>query len=150
MYIRIRIWFISNLKTLELNELLLDKDPSNWILMTYHSFKVTRNKIWVYLWVYFDLELELRYLWMHENNVDKSPDNCKYFVIFCCTPLFDKNTKCLLCFCKHCCLIVLWILRIFKCCLFFLKITIFINYHATINVSFILMLPKKLVKHCQL
>jgi len=59
---RDKIWFISNLKnTLKRNELLIVNNLMDLILMNYYKFKVTKNKIWVTLWVNFDLKLKLRF-----------------------------------------------------------------------------------------
>jgi len=60
-----RTWFISNLKTFELDAWLLFKDSRNWNLMIYYKLKVTRDRIWVYWWVDFDLNMEMRCLPMH-------------------------------------------------------------------------------------
>jgi len=56
-----RTWFISNLKTLGLNAWLFVDDARGWALMSYHRFKVTRNRILSILvsWFWHEYGIEM-------------------------------------------------------------------------------------------
>jgi len=39
--------------------------------MSSDSFKVVKDRVWVYLWADFNLNMRLRYLDMHESELDE-------------------------------------------------------------------------------
>ena len=69
---RDRTWFISNLKTLELNawfDLLRIQGIGTWWVII--DSKLLGIGFEYFLWVDFCMKLELRCLWMHENKVNE-------------------------------------------------------------------------------